>query len=130
MELYVKSTSNYPAGFPLTHFKRLGPTWEGQEIVLPFGEGPVRRHHPVVGWTDLFMGRPCSVKVARVLVGKVEGFLVWGGNSGLRILCDRRKPEEWEAPLPTGRGMPIIWIDAPADLPEEVREAVTRRRNG
>mgnify|MGYP001561147307 CR=1 FL=1 len=125
MELYVKQTSNCPNGLPLNRFELLSPTWEGESLILPFGEGAGRDYYQVVGWTDLFMGRPCGLKVARVQAPQgEEGFLVWGGNSGLRVLDDRVEPEEWEAHLPPGWGMPIVWIDDPGDLPDDVRGAI------
>lgn len=135
MELYVKATSNYPGGMPLTIFEELGATWTGDQIVIPFGEGDERRDRIVVGWSDLFMGQPCEVSVVKArntprdITGKVieepsVGYLVYGGNSGVRVLDDEREPQEWDAHLPRGYGMPIVWIEDVNDLPADVRAVV------
>lgn len=90
---------------------------------------------PVVGWTDLFMGRPCSVSVTRVrntpvdITGKPAGepataYLVYGGNSGVRVLDGDRELQEWESHLPPGWGMPVVWVEDAADLPDDVRAVV------
>lgn len=105
-------------------FELLSPIWEGDSVPIPFGDEVDRDYLTVIGWTDLSMGQPCKVNIARVQNGFVEGFLIWGGNSGLRVLDDRRKPESWEAHLPAGWGMPIIWVDDHEDLPDEVRAVV------
>ena len=136
-QLYVKNTSNCE-GLPLQTFELLGPTWSGDKIELPFGEPPDVKRCDVVGWTDLFMGQPCPVNVAGVnwLPSNVPaitggpaaptlGLLVWGGNSGVRILDDQAEPTPGiDDHLPRGFGRPIIWIEDPADLPEEVRRVV------
>jgi len=133
MQLYVKATSNYPDGMTLTDFEELGPIWRGESIVIPFGEE--RRVLTVVGWTDLFMGRPCEVYVVKArniprdIQGKqvgepITGFLVYGGNSGVRVLDDERDPQEFDAHLPRGFGAPIVWVEDVADLPADVRAVV------
>lgn len=134
-QLYVKNTSNCE-GLPLQTFERLGPEWEGENLMLPFGED--RRTLKVVGWTDLFTGRPCKVHVARVRwlahdrpdisggpAEDTEGYLVWGGNSGVRILDDDAEPMPGvDDHLPPGYGRPIVWVDDVADFPAEVRATV------
>lgn len=125
MELYVKPTSNYPRGYQLTTFEELSQTWVGRSIVLPFG--PQLKRKKVVGWTDLFAGSPCAVSVTRVRTSSgSEGYLVWGGNSGVRILDGEATREEWEAHLPRGTGMPFVWVDVGnvGDLPQAVVKAL------
>ena len=138
MQLYVKSTSNCPEGLPLQTFELLSPEWQGDSLRLPFGEGEERRVLEVVGWTDLFGGSPCPVHVAKVrwLPHKrpdisggpertLEGYLVWGGNSGVRILDPKAEPiPGLEDHLPRGWGRPVIWVEDEAELPEEVRAVV------
>jgi hypothetical protein len=122
--LYVKSTSN-SEGMPLTMFQPLGPEWVGDELSLYFGEDEDRRQFPVVGWTDLFFGTPTRVHVVKVEHQGAVGFLVYGGNSGVRILSDEAHAVAGvNDHLPPGWGMPIIWVEDAADLPDEVRAVV------
>lgn len=140
-QLYVKQTSNYPPGFDLQTFERLGEEWTGESLALPF---------EVVGWCDLFTGRPCPVHVvkARCLpgdgnkyevyaggvldrspaqlsaAGYLSGFLVYGGNSGIRILDPDGEPTPGAEHLPPGRGLPVMWIEHAGDLPADVRAVV------
>lgn len=140
MQLYVKATSNCE-GMPLTSFKELSPTWKGRSLKLPFGRE--RKVLEVVGWTDLFGGRPCPVRVAKVrwlsyptkaarkVLGGVEepieGYLVWGGNSGVRILDEEAEPTPGvDDHLPRGYGRPFVWVEDIEDLPPEVREVVSQ----
>lgn len=123
LQLYVKMTSNCPDGLPLTMFEVLGEPWQGASIMLPFGDpaaGPVKVLE-VVGWTDLFTGRPCRVTVvkARAPDGSM-GYLVHGGNSGVRLLDPTAEVEPGAAHLPPGYGRPLVWVEDPADLPGEV----------
>ena len=145
MQLYVKSTSNCE-GLPLQTFEELSPIWSGESLLLPFGdpaEGE-RQICEVVGWTDLFGGRPCAVHVAKVrwfpqptqaarkvLSGPpepIEGWLVWGGNSGVRILDDEVEPIPGldDHLVARGYGRPIVWVEDADDLPAEVRAVVGR----
>jgi len=137
LQLYVKSTSNCE-GLPLQNFQPLSPEWTGESVMIPFGEElePLE----VVGWTDLFTGRPCAVHVLRVrwlphqrpdISGgpdrAIEGYLVHGGNSGVRILDDDAEPTPGvDDHLPAGWGRPLVWIEDEADLPDEVRAVVER----
>lgn len=125
--IYCKATSNYPDGWDLHTFEILSPIWKGERLLLPFGPKGEERILEVVGWTDLFFGSPCPVRVARarsIETGE-EAYLVWGGNSGVRVLDPEAKPIPWvDEHLPRGWGMPIIWVEDAADLPEEVRAVV------
>lgn len=121
MQIYVKQTSNCEA-MPLQTFELLSPVWSGDKIRLPFGEPPVRLN--VVGWTDLFNGQACAVHVAKVRVNGAVGWLVWGGNSGVRILDKRAPVTAWDAHLPPGYGRPIVWLEDAGDLPAAVRRAL------
>lgn len=54
-----------------------------------------------------------------------EGFLIYGGNCGIRILDERAESiPGMDDHLPRGYGTPILWIEDIEDLPEEVRAAV------
>jgi len=129
MELYVRATSNYPPGWPLQHFDELSETWTGDDLELPFGEGE-RRTLTVVGWSDQFGGRPRPVHVVRVrhvpATGRpVEGWLVYGGNAGVRILdVDAEPIPGVDDHLPRGYGRPFVWVEDPNDLPAKVRAVV------
>jgi hypothetical protein len=123
-QIYVKPTSNCE-GMPLQTFERLGPEWVGDSLILPFG--PEGTEYEVVGWTDLFGGSPCQVHVVRVrhIPRGEEGYLVYGGNSGVRILDDEADPIPGvDDHLPRGYGMPIIWVEDVGDLPPDVRAVV------
>ena len=126
-QLYVKSTSNCPEGLELQTVERLSPEWTGDSLLLPFGEGAEAAEREVVGWTDLFGGRPCAVHAARVRWLGQDGFLIWGGNSGVRILDDEATPIEGiDDHLPPGYGRPVIWVEDVADLPVDVQAVVMR----
>ena len=120
IELYVKNTSNVPGGLSLTSFETLSETWIGESIVLPFGPDG-EEHHKVTGWTDIVhsnpypdvvRGCPTTVYVVKVRQGDTPGYLVYGGNSGLRIAGRK------------GWGQPIIWVEDAADLPTTVQTIV------
>ncbi len=124
-QIYIKATSNCPDGMPLQTFERLGPEWTGESLILPFG--PEGEYLEVVGWTDLFFGSPCAVHVARVrhVPSGAEGYLVWGGNSGIRIL-DEDAPglPGIDDHLPPGWGRPIVWVEDLGDFPPEVQAVI------
>jgi len=122
-ELYVKSTSNCE-GLPLQSFERLGAEWNGESLRLPFGEGAEARTLDVVGWTDLHFGSRCPVHVVKARHGDFVGFLVYGGNSGVRIL-DTDDADGVDH-LPPGWGTPLVWVADVADLPLPVRDVVTQ----
>jgi hypothetical protein len=79
--------------------------------------------YTVIGWSDLFFGSPCKVKIARVrhCDSDAVGYLVWGGNCGVRIL-DRAAGRGQGGRLPRGYGRPIIWVEDAADLPKQVQK--------
>ncbi len=141
LQLYVKPTSNYPPGMDPTSFERLGAEWTGESLALTFFE--------VIGWGELVGDcYPCPVHVvkARCLPGDREqyevyaggllhrspaqvsttgyltGLLVYGGNSGIRILDPTGEPKPGD--LPPGRGLPLLWIEDAGDLPADVRAVV------
>jgi len=130
LQLYVKNTSNC-AGMDLQTFETLGPTWEGERLRMWFGTGEwheiwpneaERRELEVVGWTDLFFGSPSPVRVAKVQHAGDVGYLVHGGNSGVRILDEwlESTPLADVSHLPRGYGRPVVWVEDADDLPPEV----------
>jgi len=137
LTIYVKNTSN-SEGMPLQSFERLSPEWTGDSVVLPFG--PDGEALEMAGWTDLFGGRPCAVHVVKARwlpherpdisggpTSPTTGYLVYGGNSGVRILSDDVEPTPGvDDHLPRGYGRPIVWVDLDnvADLPANVRQVV------
>lgn len=119
IEIYVKDTSNVRGGMPLTSFEVVPPEWQGESLMLPFGEQRERRK--VEGWTDLITanpypdvvrGCPTTIHVVRARSGGDVGYLVYGGNSGVRIGGRN------------GWGRPILWVEDENDLPATVREAL------
>lgn len=119
MQIYCKNTSNCQ-GMPLTSFEILSEEWSGDSLILPFGEEGEKKCK-VEGWTDLVTsnpypdvvrGCPDTVRCAKVRQGENIGFLVWGGNSGVRIGGRN------------GWGQPVVWIKDESDLPAKVRKVV------
>lgn len=80
-------------------------------------------HSDVVGWSDFYGGGPCTVNVAYATNGKRNGYLVWGGNLGLRAVpwhlghADRSLGDVLQP-------LSILWIDDVSVLPMEVQAAV------
>lgn len=127
LEVYIKANSNCP-GMPLIAFTMLSPVWQGEHLVIPFGEDEERKDNTVVGWTDLFFGSRCPLRVVRVQTNEQaprEGYLVYGGSNGIRVL-DEHVPltPGIDDHLPRGYGRPILWIEDLEALPEEVRTVV------
>lgn len=124
LELYVKSTSNYQAGLPLMSFVLLSEEWVGDRLRLPFGEEGML--HTVVGWTSLYYGTACPVHVVNVQTREDQvGYLVYGGDSGVRVLDRSVKPILGvDDHLPRGYGLPIIWVDDLNDMPKAVQQIV------
>jgi len=119
---YVKNTSNC-AGLPLgwdTNIQVIEDLGEHSAATVKTGE-PLRKRR-IVGWTDLFMGRPCSIHAYRVeqITDEAKGILITGGNSGVRILANKNdrdfRTKGVDDHLPNGWGMPILWIDDESDL--------------
>ena len=121
-ELYVKETSNCPE-LPRLTLERLGPEWTGDSVLLPFDDIDETNVYRVVGWTDRFGGSPCKVRVAKVRHRDDVGFLVWGGNSGVKLLDPDAIPgvDEHSA---RGHGMTVVWVEDAGDLPDDVRAVV------
>jgi hypothetical protein len=119
VSIYVKPNTNC-GPLPLMTFE-VGKVWEGESLILPFG--PEGEEREVIGWCSLFGGSPCPIRVARVRAPD-EGFLVWGGDWGVRILDDSIPPDPGEEHLPPGWGMPVVWVEDGGDLPPHVREVV------
>ena len=144
VQLYVKNTSNCE-GLPLQTFELLSPTWTGPSIEIPFvdpgGDDEIVDREgdetlimcKMVGWTDLFGGQPCWVRVAwarrlpqpteaaELVAGwpdwqRTTGILLWGGNSGLRVTG----PGVYE----DGFGLPVMWLEDVTLLPENVRAVI------
>jgi len=125
LNIYVKDCSNCPGGMELQLFELLSPVWSGERVRLPFGKGEQRRAYTLIGWSDLFLGSPCKVKIARVrhCDSDAVGYLVWGGNCGVRILDRSARPTPGlDDHLPRGYGRPIIWVEDAADLPKQVQK--------
>lgn len=116
MDIYVKANTNCE-GMPLTHFDELSPTWIGKPLIL-FGVEENRKRRKVVGYSSL-IHQECNAHIVRVTAPDGEiGYLVYGGDFGLRIPS-------------LGFGTPIIWIaleDGKADLPKKVFEIVSQNK--
>lgn len=110
------------AGTPLMSVTRLGPEWTGRRLRL---RDPARlglANPELIGWSDFYAGSACDLHVARATDGTRQGWLVWGGTLGLRAVpCegDAEDRARWE-------GRPLLWIEDPAVLPEDVRRVVDR----
>lgn len=112
MDIYVKSNSNHPPGLPLMHFEELGEEWTGDAIRVGVGDGG-RKVRKVVGWSDLYGGSPCDIRVVKVRTQEGDiGYLVHGGNSGVRVLGKEYAPIPGvDDHLPRGYGMPFLFIE-------------------
>jgi hypothetical protein len=88
----------------------------------------------VVGWTDRNGGSPCLVQVYLVRWGGRVGWLLCGGNNGLRILAHPQDPDlrtPRDAQLPNGWGVPILFLnrrDIDVFEPERVMDDPAMRR--
>ena len=133
-ELYVKRTSNCD-GAPLTFFKRLSPMYKANRVRVRFDlEHGKHAWYPVVGWTDLYGGSATQTYICWVENSGQVGVLVYGGNSGVRVLDRSVKPIPGiNEHLPRGFGQPWIWLagaTASQDLPEQVVRAIGERPKG
>lgn len=133
LRIYVQSSANYPKDYRQS-FELLGPVWEGEYLHLRFGEPPYQRVRTVVGWRGCIEGTACPIRVARARWRSPEGqeevgVLVWGGNAGVRILDSTfsKPPTSGKRRyLLPGLGVPIIWVEDPADPPPEVRAVIEK----
>lgn len=142
-QLCVKGTTDCE-GMSLQTFGRLGPEWEGESLLVsflfcpPFGGTPSLRALKVVGATDSLTERPCTVHVARVrwmpddyasewpdgpLVAQ-EGYLVYGGDGGVRILSSAAAISDADAYSPPSIGRPVVWVEDVSNLPSDVQDVV------
>ena len=100
-----------------------GPQWSGRRLRLQQPGRVGLRESELVGWSDFYTGTACDVHVARASDGEHSGWLVWGGTLGLRAVpvgvedVEALRGGEWEA-------RPLLWLDDPALLPDEVRAVV------
>jgi hypothetical protein len=118
---YVKPTSN-SGGLQLG--------WDaGIEVVEELGEhvaalvktGDELEPRQVVGWTDLFTGRPHKLSAYRINWQGHHGILLCGGNSGVRVLANDDDPDfrpDHQAHLPNGWGLPVMFIQDETDFIE------------
>lgn len=122
LQIYVKNCTNCPDGMSLTSYELLSEVWSGDSITLPFLENAAWKHYEVVGWTDnlfnnpypdVVRGCPDLVYCAKVRSrSEEEGYLVWGGNYGLRI----NGRDGW--------GQAVLWLEYLEDLPKHVQHTV------
>lgn len=127
-ELYVKNTSNCE-GVPLTAFRELSDVYQDESVNVRFEVEDEYTWLSVVGWTDLFGGSACTVSVAWVENSGQVGVLIYGGNSGVRILSKKygQPIEGVDDHLPPGFGQPWVWItreDAGECLPQDVLSVI------
>jgi hypothetical protein len=125
LQLWCKDTANCAAA-PVTHFEVLGAEWVGPSVKIPFGSAG-RRLLDVVGWSAAGGGQAASVHVIKVRLDKAAGYLVYGGDGGVRILDDSTQLSAGgsERLLP-GWGKPLLWVQRLEDLPPHVQEVVER----
>lgn len=126
--LYVKGSA-HNAGTPVMTVTRQGPEWTGPRLRLLDASELGLRCAEIVGWSDFYGGGACDVHVARASDGRRDGWLVWGGNLGLRSVpagCDDLRvlrTTAWDA-------FPLLWVESLAHFPPDVARAVAGRRHG
>lgn len=119
--LFVKPSGG--SGTLLLSLTQLGPVWSGPRLAL---RDPARlglAHGDVVGWSDFYAGCACDVKVARATDGTREGWLIWGGTLGVRILPSEAAADEAVAGGHAEEA-PVLWVDDLEVLPRDVAEVV------
>lgn len=120
--LYVKPTATQ-AGSGMLSVNCVGPQWSGRRLHLRQPDRVGLSESELVGWSDFYAGTACDVHVARASDGEHSGWLVWGGTLGLRAVP--AGVEDVEAlRLGTWEARPLLWLDDPALLPDEVQAVV------
>ncbi len=120
--LYVKA-SKFNRGTPLMTIMRMGPEWSGRRLRLIDAEHLELGEPELVGWSDFYGGSACNVHVARASDGQRVGWLVWGGNLGLRSLpldvedVTELRERVWDA-------RPLLWLGDKRYLPGHVIAAL------
>lgn len=121
--LYVKA-SVHNRGTPVLSITRSGPTWSGTRLRLVDAARLGLAHGDLLGWSDFYGGTVCDVHVANASEGQHEGWLVWGGNLGLRSVpagfedVGMLRSSVWD-------GLPLLWVNELRHFPPEVVAAVT-----
>ena len=124
--LYVK-TSVHNRGTPVLSITRTGPEWSGKRLRMVDADGLGLAHGDLLGWSDFYGGTVCDVHVANASDGQHEGWLVWGGNLGLRSVPDdfedlaRLRSSAWDA-------LPLLWVNDLRHFPAEVASVVAALR--
>lgn len=110
----------------LPAFEVLGAEWVGRDIQIPFGADR-KRAFDVAGWSDHVGGYAVSVHVVKAGADGRVGYLVYGGDGGVRILDQTAgaDPEPTER-FAEGRAAPLVWVVNGQDLPAAVQEVVER----
>ena len=111
-------------GRSLPAFEVLGAEWVGQSVRVPFGADR-KRSFDIVGWSERAGGQAVSVHVVKVSADGRVGFLVYGGDGGVRIVdqAPDTGPEPGER-LAGGHAAPLVWVSKIEDLPVAVQEVV------
>ena len=110
----------------LPAFEVLGAEWVGRDVQIPFGADR-KRAFDVAGWSDHGGGQAVSVHVVKAGADGRVGYLVYGGDGGVRILDQAAgaAPEPAER-FAEGRAAPLVWVVNGQDLPMVVQEVVER----
>jgi len=123
-ELSVHPTEGSP-GLPPTLFERLSSEWSGTSIKLPFWLGYWQLMLPVVGWSMNNGGNACAVHIVKSRYKGAVGFLVYGGDGGVRVLSDDKELFSGTVGLfHRGWVQPFVWIEKARDLPKEVQQII------
>lgn len=99
-----------------------GKRWSGERLTLT-GHAELGLEGPdLIGWSDFYGGGPSKIHVAYASSGSRAGFLVWGGNLGLRVLpAGASFAPGARDDLPA---LPLLWLPDPGHLPAQVRAAI------
>ena len=108
----------------LPAFEVLGAEWVGKSVHIPFGVDR-KRSLDVVGWSDRAGGQAVSVHVVKASADGRVGYLVYGGDGGVRIIDQEADADPEPAERFTrGRLAPLVWVANGQDLPPAVQEVV------